>query len=371
MSTLATVTDVGAVGWRMDDKLVWLRVWGTEHMYELRLDDEAHAELVIGRSAQCELRLVDPSRKLSRRHAILSRERGVWVLRSGGSKNGLLVDGVRATEVVLQPGLVIGVGGLSLVVESHQVANLRAYLNRLIGFSADRIATVDHALRALRLAALRVQPVLVLNGPGDLPAIARDLHRRVLGSDRPFVMCDPAREVSEENVRSAENFDRGVPAVNAAVGGTVCMWATRLPRDFKAARELFRHPNTHVQLIICTRDPADGKPFKVEPIVITPLATRPNELTRIVLDYASDARVQLGVRIGLPTLDREWILANSAATLPDIEKGTLRLLAIRSTPSPHAAAKLLGMQHSSLLRWLGNRPPLPPPPSGSTPARRP
>jgi len=357
-SSLVTVTDVGAAGWRMNDEPILMRVWGTDHRLPLDLDKKAHAELVIGRGARCAFRLVDPSRKLSRRHAVLSREAGAWILRDHESKNGLLVDGVPASEIVLRPGLVIGIGGLSLIVESLAFSELRAYMSRLIGFSADRMNAVDHALRTVRFAALRLQPI-VLSGAGDLAALARDLHRHVLGDKSPFVMCDPGREAGEENVRAAENFDRGVAAVQAATGGTVCLWANRLPRDFKAARELLVHPNTRVQQIICTHDPADGKPFKVEPIVIPPLTTRPSELIRIVMDYASDARARLEVRGGLSTLDREWILASSATTLPEIEKGTLRVLAIRSSPSPNAAAKLLDMQHSSLMRWLASRPPLP------------
>jgi hypothetical protein len=92
--------------------------------------------------------------------------------------------------------------------------------------------------------------------------------------------------------------------------------------------------------------------------VIPSLASRVGEISQIVEEYARDARTSLGTEKLLSTADRAWILEHSASTLPDIEKGTLRVVALRKAGSKTAAAELLGMSHPSLSRWLDSRPPL-------------
>jgi hypothetical protein len=46
---------------------------------------------------------------------------------------------------------------------------------------------------------------------------------------------------------------------------------------------------------------------------------------------------------------------HSAASLPDIEKATLRLVAIRESRNLSGAAARLGMAPVSLSRWVGRR----------------
>lgn len=128
--------------------------------------------------------------------------------------------------------------------ESPRLVELRAFVSRLLGWSNERLEAVDLTLRAIRTAATR-RSALVLCGDGDLVAIACGLHRRTLGDERPFVVCDPRRRSGEETVRFPENYDRGIPALEAAAGGTLCVWAKRLPRDFGAERHDLRvvpHP---------------------------------------------------------------------------------------------------------------------------------
>jgi hypothetical protein len=66
-----------------------------------------HNRAVIGRSADSDV--VVPHDDVSRRHALILRERGQVLLRDLGSANGTTVDGVRVTgePVVVEPGSVI------------------------------------------------------------------------------------------------------------------------------------------------------------------------------------------------------------------------------------------------------------------------
>ena len=107
-------------------------------------------------------------------------------------------------------------------------AALREFMARLVGW--DNPAAADLALRSLGLAAEH-RAELVLCGRGDMVPIAQALHRRTLGADRPFVVCDPRRGTTAASVRSPANYTSGVAAFEAASGGTLCLRTRRLPRD--------------------------------------------------------------------------------------------------------------------------------------------
>ena len=74
---------------------------------------EAGCEVVIGRSAECELRL--PAGEASRRHAIVSWRGAGAVVRDLGSTNGTRVNGARIEgERALEPGDRIEIGGVAI-----------------------------------------------------------------------------------------------------------------------------------------------------------------------------------------------------------------------------------------------------------------
>lgn len=54
------------------------------------------AELVVGRAAECDISI--PVRWISRRHAVLRREQGQFVIEDAGSKNGVFVNGQRVLK---------------------------------------------------------------------------------------------------------------------------------------------------------------------------------------------------------------------------------------------------------------------------------
>ena len=349
-----TNTDAGADRWHINDEVIRLREWATNRCHVLPTTQGS--EWVIGSGSGCWLRLEDPRGRISRRHASLSRREGKWVLQDVGSKNGIVVDGTKRPEVVLEPGLEIWLGGVVMVAESGRLVALRSFLERLLGWSSDQTRSVDLALHTVRNAATR-QTALVLCGEGDMVAIARALHSHLLGAERPFIVCDPRRRQTDENVRAAENYRSGTEALQAARSGSLCVWNHRLPPDFQSLADALKDPDTHVQLFVCAKEAAEAETFGASPIAIPPVRSRPTELPRIVEEYAYDAADVLGVpRTHFLVEDRDWVITHASESLPDVEKATLRLLAIREARgNMNRAAAQLGMGRWSLSKWAGRR----------------
>jgi pSer/pThr/pTyr-binding forkhead associated (FHA) protein len=356
MTTLVHVftrTDSAASEWAIDDEIVRLRQWGTDIVHGLPTPP-IH-ECTVGAGSTSGVRLDDPAQMVSRLHARLTRDRGGWQLVDLDSKNGLRADGARRGAITLAPGLEIGIGGVTLVAESPLSIDLRGFLARLLGWSSDRTAVVDHALRSVRLAASR-RVALVLCGDGDLVPTAQSIHQRSRGADRPFIVCDPRRQGGKATVRSAEGYTTGKEALAAATGGSLCVRARRLPADFDDLVAALRVPQSSIQLIVCGETEEDCARHAVTPIVIPPLAGRASELGRIIDEYARDAIAELASpEPGFPQADRDWVREHASTSLPEIEKATLRLVALRSSRSLSNAASRLGMAPVSLSRWIGRR----------------
>ncbi|HEX7840528.1 MAG TPA: FHA domain-containing protein [Kofleriaceae bacterium] len=349
-----TKTDVAASEWTIDDEVMRLRQWGTDTIIR-NLPVPPVGDWTVGSSEDCALQLHDPSGRVSRVHASLVHDRTRWLLRDLGSKNGVRLDGARRAEIVLEPGIEIGIGGLTLIAESRRSVMLRGFLARLLGWRSDRTEVVDHALRSIRMAATR-RVALVLCGEGDLVPTAGSIHRHALGDDPPFVVCDPRRRRVGATVRSAENYASGMQALEAAQGGTLCVRSRRLPRDFEEVVTALRHPDARIQLMVCAGSPEDCRPFLAVPITIPPLASRQAELDQIITEYAEDAIAELGApRGGFLAADRAWVREHAASSLPEIEKATLRLVAIRNSRNLSNAAARLRMAPVSLSRWIGRR----------------
>jgi hypothetical protein len=353
MRGISTKVDLAATEWAIDDDVIRLREWGTDVMRALPAPPTN--EWTIGAAEICTVQLDDPAGHVSRLHARLVREQAKWLLRDLGSTNGVRLDGARRTEIVLEPGVEIGIGGLTLIAESGRSIALRGFLSRILGWRGNRVDVVDHALRSIRMAATR-RIALVLCGDGDLVPMARSIHRHALGPDRPFVVCDPRRREGKATVRSAENYKTGMGALAAATGGSLCIRTQRRPRDWSAVSAALRNPASRVQLVVCAEDPRDCEPLLAPPITVPPLAGRADELDRIITEYAEDAIAELGtLRTSFLPADREWVRTYSGESLPDIEKATLRLVALRESRNLSAAAARLGMAPVSLSRWIGRR----------------
>jgi hypothetical protein len=234
---------------------------------------------------------------------------------------------------------------------------LHRFCARILGWTANREVAVEHAIRSIELAT-DYSAALVLLGETDLAPVAHALHRRTLGAKQPFIVCDRNRRNTRASVRSAANQGSGVAAFRAARGGSLCVRAQRLPDDFSSVVALVRDPGASVQLIVCADARFDTHPFLTLPVPIRvpSLATRASELPRIVDEYARDAIKELGAHEACFTDDdRTWIIEHCPLTLPEIEKATLRIVAIRMSRNRTRAAERLGMAPVSLSRWLGRR----------------
>jgi hypothetical protein len=119
-----------------------------------------------------------------------------------------------------------------------------------------------------------------------------------------------------------------------------------------------REPGAAVQLVVLADAVHASSPFLVlpAPILVPPLGARAGELPRIVEEYALDAIEDLSADMAeLSHVDRDWLIEHSASTLPEIEKGTRRLIALRQGGSIVQAAARLGMSHVALAQWFGRR----------------
>jgi len=235
--------------------------------------------------------------------------------------------------------------------------SLHRFCARILGWGADREVAVEHAIRSIELAT-DYSAALVLLGETDLVPVAHALHRCALGPEHPFFLCDRHRNVGDESARSAANEASGVTAFHAARGGSLCVRARRLPDDFSSMVALVRNPGAAVQLIICADARFDTHPFLAlpAPIRVPSLRTRAKELPRIVDEYAADAIAELRASSASFTeADRQWVIEHNPWTLPEIEKATLRLVALRISKNLSRAAERLGMAPVSLSRWLHRR----------------
>jgi len=232
--------------------------------------------------------------------------------------------------------------------------SLRGFLARILGWSAAPAA--ENALRSIHLSVAH-SATLVLLGDTNLVPIAQGLHRRAVGAESPFVVCDRRRVDRRESVLAPRNYASGVAAIRAATGGSVCMRHRRMPRDFSSMAEMVKG-HAPVQLIVCSDSYEVPHPFLLRPVPlqIPPLSARTSDLPRIVEEYALDAIHELGADETVFTrADRDWVIARSASTLPEIEKGTRRLVALRQGGTTHRAAMRLGISHVGLSQWLWRR----------------
>jgi hypothetical protein len=109
---LGTVSRVSAFSQRLR------RAWQVERLPKLLLPDPSPYPLRIGREPHNGLRLSDDT--VSRLHAELSTQGGLWVLRDLGSTNGTTVNGRRVTgTVVVRDGDLVSFGQMSFRIAAH------------------------------------------------------------------------------------------------------------------------------------------------------------------------------------------------------------------------------------------------------------
>jgi hypothetical protein len=225
---------------------------------------------------------------------------------------------------------------------------------RIFGWSREQAAVVDEAMHCL-LTAARRGGIVVLRGESDAVPIAHALHRRLLGPERAFIVCDPRRREGDGSVRSPPNRRTGISAIEAAQGGSVCIHSHRPPRGFDLLVSPLRGPHATTVLFVCLHGDDHLRDLLCRPLEIPSLTQRSAELDRLIDEYIDEAAQTLGVR-GARLSDelRRDILCH-ATSLADLEKTVLRVIALKSAPSIAQAAQRLDMAPVSLGRWLRRR----------------
>ena len=192
------------------------------------------------------------------------------------------------------------------------------------------------------------EPLLIC-GAGNLVPIARSLHLHAFGN-QPFIVCKPRTPHA-----------RGMAALAAAAGGTLCIWRNQQPDDIDEVASVIRGPSARALLIICAHALPRGNDIASQiatvfrSILIPPLADRARELNRIIDAYFADAISAFGGG-WVTAADREWVASNASSSLHQIGMATRRIVALHACDeSVTHASKLLGMSHGSLSDWLARR----------------
>ncbi|MEM7347090.1 MAG: FHA domain-containing protein [Chloroflexota bacterium] len=129
---------------------------------------EGEPELIIGRSTECAVSI--PVRWISRRHAVLRREGGQFILEDAGSKNGVFVNGQRVVKpCALNDGDVIQLApGLELIyVDSEATAPLPG--QRGLGLHLDAVERQLYIHGQLLTPPLSTQQYQLLERLGEQP----------------------------------------------------------------------------------------------------------------------------------------------------------------------------------------------------------
>jgi hypothetical protein len=340
----------------INDEVIQLRIWGSDHVYPLSGDAP---KLLIGAAQSCAIQIRDPF--TSREHAYLEREDRFWRI-VDQSKNGLYLDAELHGRGYLTPGMRITVGPrVNLVAESARTMILRAALARMMGWGGDLADSREHAFQTLRFA-LSGRAIFMLCGEGDLFMFAQDLHRLTLGKHAPLVVCGaprrgrPEREDdAEEAVTSLHRVSSGREAIKLARGGTICIDNRRLPKDLIEMFEIIHDTASPTQVFVLAKYVRKTELFTSTPFEIPPLSARKGELDRLIAEYEAEAAQGLGIGpLELTAAQRARIRA-CCATLSDLRKATQRLIALRQAGTIAGAAALLSMSKQSLGQWLQAR----------------
>jgi hypothetical protein len=310
-------------------------------------------ECDIGRSPNVHIRL-SHSGSVSRRHARLTRVGNRWRLDDLGSKNGVRrFAEPAATGFLLEAGMEIGIGNVTLVAEGPATTRVRGYLERVLGWGSQRMVNVG--LQTLAAADIARAPVYLV-GDDDLVAVARQLHRRMRGVQAPFVVCAPRARRPDQSLGVTATLAEPEEALVRATGGTVCIRAP-LP-SLDVLHKAVSAPDSRVRMIVCTSKRRNSSAPEVFPysIVVPKLAARTKaDLHRIAVEYAAEAIADLGARLSsFSDRDRAWV-ADHAASFGEVEVATRRLIARNDAGTTHRAAARLGLSHVGLRKWLKGR----------------
>jgi diguanylate cyclase (GGDEF)-like protein len=183
---------------------------------------------VIGRTAGCDI--VIPESRVSRRHAIIRRTAPgshEFELADLGSTNGTFVDGERVTQVVLQRGHKVAIGGRVLKFELVDKTDI-AYQSRIVQMihldELTGLLTKRSLFRALETELIRTEryrhPLSVLMMDLDHFKQVNDTHGHLVGShclSEVGALIREATRVTDVNGRyGGEEFVSFLPETDTA-----------------------------------------------------------------------------------------------------------------------------------------------------------
>lgn len=231
---------------------------------------------------------------------------------------------------------------------------LRAFLAWIMGWSDTH--AVELALSSVTLAAAGCT-TLVLCGEGDMVPIAWGLHRRVREPARPFIVADPRRGEQLASVRSPTSQGNAVEALDNARRGTCCMRLRRAPADLAEGVPLLRTADD-VMFVVCdgARFASDALLIRPAPVVVPSLASRAQELDRIIAEYPATRSPSWPRRAEASPRP----ITRGCASSPRLRSRTLKWprcgwWALHTSRNLSHAAARVGMAAVSLSRWLGRR----------------
>lgn len=329
------------------DAVVALRQLGTKLSYSL---ERTRSGWILGSShVACDIAVASELDDVAPRHAVIYPDQQGWTIASVGD-DPVLRDGVAVRSAPLVPGMEIGLGRLTFVVESPRMRALFHLVEDLID-GEKRTLEVDDALRALRIADTGAAP-LVLVGD-DLPAIALALHRAAWPGS-PFALW-----TSSKISRSTKQLEIARSAVAAtARPGTVCVSTEDLPNDFELmVAERREAPLRRLRVILCMPDARMPSARRaaiqlMRPVVLHPLRKNSSALARVVERCVRQVAERHGApHAAITAEDRAW-MASRWQRWSDIEIAAERVLVVRQLGKITEVARALGVTHPAITSWL-------------------
>ena len=114
-----TNADPTAAGWAINDPVIRSPTVSARCAVLFDLRRSSSDRWILGSSPECSIHLDDPSGRVSRRHAVASREGEIWTMQDLGSTNGIRVNREDRRTFQLAPGDEIELGGITLLAESQ------------------------------------------------------------------------------------------------------------------------------------------------------------------------------------------------------------------------------------------------------------
>jgi hypothetical protein len=267
--------------WAIDDDVKQLRLRGTSHVYLFPTLEPMeyllpNGRMFTGRMEEMTLGALEdlirqPREKRSPITKLLRIE-SAWTLLNLSAEADLRMGIGQQPTVRLAPAMEVGIEGATLIAESARSIDLHAFLAMLIG-EDEHSHQVDDAL-SMMCGAQRSTSPIILQGPGNLTEVARELHRMVYPSERPFVTYNASRCLFESQLAGQVRDVAISDAISAARGGTLCLRSSELPPNCRELQKEHERSSGTQRQIIVWHDVEDPLAALLRPILVSSVEDR-------------------------------------------------------------------------------------------------